>query len=381
MTLFDNFKNNTRLLIIHPNYHQQKHTLAELLEIESLVYVRFDGNQLTYDDLNEQLYSAYQKSAIPEIDLVALDECDRAKKGDFNGFLRDLLSHIKPTPIILFSRDLPSLVLDDAAIASISAIWPTNPKLMYPDYLAKNHQNILEAFALGQGYIRVNGVKFDDWRDKQSQELFFFLIDKDRIHREEIFEAFWPHLDAKGAATAFQNVKLYLNNQLGFDMTDYHDGYYSISSAIEVYYDVEQYRELIQKADFTHAVIADKLYHEANSLYSGNFLRDIESQWVDEQREKVKASQTDVLANIARQEIRAGHPESALVYWGRAAHFAPQREDIAHQLVLLYLQSGMPCEALTAYNRLYRSLATYNLKPNQTIEVLAEEAHQQCSNL
>lgn len=379
MTFFDNFTNDSRLLIIHPNYRLQKHALASLLDTESLVYVRFDGEHLSADELAEQVYHAYEKTTASRIDLVVLDECDRAKQADFDEFLRDFLWHINPIPIVVISRDLPSLVLQDPQVRAITSIWPVNPKLMFPDFLKERKTTLLEVFAFAEGYVRVNGVRIEAWIDEHSRELFFFLIDRKRIHRQVIFETFWPQLDYRSAANAFQTVKSNINHQLGIEITNYHHPYYSINSEIELYYDVTQYLNVVQEADFALLQSPTQLYQDANSLYSGQFLNSFESEWVKERRTELQAIQADVLANIAKEELKKGNQNHALLYFGQAARLAAQREDIAFELMRLYLQFQMPCEALAAYNRLEDALSNRGIVPNQNLMFLEAYAQQNCT--
>lgn len=377
MTFLNTIKAATRLLIIHPNYQQQKPLLANLLGAGQVVYVRFDGNNLTQDNLNEQIYDAYQKALVKEIEMIILDECDRAKGADFDDFLHDLLEHINPIPIVLLSRQIPNLIFEDMRLRSMTEIWPVNPRLMYPNYAAERETMVLEVFGFGQGSIRVNGMPIENWQDGLSRRLFFFLIDREYVHREEIFETFWPHLDMEGAANAFHTSKPTINNLLRIDITEFYGGYYSLNPC----YDVKQYLSLVREGDFAQAVMADKLYHQANSLYRGEFLCPYDMPWIEQRREELQKKQVDILSGIAKQANSAGNDGAGLVYYGRAAKLAPKREDIAYELIRLYLKMEMPCEALNAYHRHAHEMIGMGFAPNEMIEGLAAEAHQQCPNL
>lgn len=378
MAIFHSIKPTTRLLIIHPNYQQQKPLLANLLFSEQVVYVRFDGENLTVDDLNEQIYDAYQKMDTQDMNLVILDECDRAKKGDFDDFLYDLAQHIQPTPIVLFSRQFPYSIFDNSFLRSIIEIWPVDNNLMLPNYATKRDSIVLEVFSFGQGYIRINGEWLENWPDLLSRRLFFFLVDKEYVHREEIFDTFWPNLSIDNAASAFQVTKSDINSRLGQEITEFRDGYHSIHSRIDLYYSVKQYHELIERGDYAQGKIADTLFRQASSLYWGDFLRGYDMAWVQNRRKILQEKQANVLANIGKIHGISEHDE-AIVYYGRAASLDPKREDIAHELIRLYLQMGMPCEALSAYNNLHHELSiSIGIEPSTILKILAEEANQQC---
>jgi DNA-binding SARP family transcriptional activator len=100
--------------------------------------------------------------------------------------------------------------------------------------------------------------------------------------------------------------------------------------------------------------------------------------WVQETRKKLQEKQANVLARIAKLQSINGNGD-AVVYYGLAANLDPKREDIAQELMQHYLQMGMPCEALSAYNHLYHELrASIGIEPNARLKLLAKEAREQC---
>ena len=137
---------------------------------------------------------------------------------------------------------------------------------------------------------------------------------------------------------------------------------------------------IVERGDYAQVKIADSLFRQASNLYRGDFLSDYDMDWVQKRRKMLREKQANVLANIGRIQGINKHDE-AVVYYGRAANLDPKREDIARELMRLYLQMGMPCEALIAYNNLHHELgASIGINPSATLRILAEEAYQQCLN-
>jgi hypothetical protein len=75
-------KDHIRIVVIHPNYIQQHFILEQFLENPG-IYVRFDGENLSEEQMRAQLESALEvQTGSPKLDgqmTLIFDEYDRAQ--------------------------------------------------------------------------------------------------------------------------------------------------------------------------------------------------------------------------------------------------------------------------------------------------------------
>ena len=247
----DTFDPSRRIHLIHPNYIPQHVLLASLINSD-LIYVRFHGKQLTDDDLQAQLETAISAQTesksrdLNAIENLILDECDRALKPELDSFLKRLIDQFLGK-LFLLSRYVPTSVLQDDSVRGITQIIPSDEAVMLWDYAQRNESSgaLLEVRALGDGRVQLNGELVEDWDGVLPRALFFYLVDRGMVTRNEIFETFWPTLTNREATNVFHVTKRKISEVLGTDLTVYWSGFYHISPRIHLSYDAALFTQKI----------------------------------------------------------------------------------------------------------------------------------------
>lgn len=365
-----NLSQDTRLLVLHPNYNQQHRLLFPFLEEEGAAYVRFVGESLTRDDLTQQvtdaLFTQNEGKWFEGVKRLVLDECDRAHPAHFETFLNEVVDQIDGH-VMIVSRCVPEYIYSSPKLRSQSCFIPTEPRVMLTDYAAPRPDEkatLVEVRALGSGHVMVNGRAIVDWDGTLPRALFFYLIDRGMTTRSQIFETFWPNLSQKEATNVFHVTKRKISEVLGIDLTVYWSGFYRISPAIQLDYDVSHFSDMIQRSDAAVSSHAIELLSACLMLYRNDFLTTMDMVWTLARRHELRQSYGETAAALARLAEEAGHREEALGLYIRALATHPQREDLARHIMRLYAESGKYAEAEATYKRLELELdKVVNIEP------------------
>lgn len=356
-----------RVVLIHPRYSEQ-HLLFSQFPSDCH-YVRLYGDGLTLDKLRQQVNN------LKRGELLVLDEADRAERGALLLFVHECLA-AGVQRIIIVARELAGDLLSDSVLREITCVVPTLDQMMLWDYCRPMHsQMLLEVRAFGAGQVHFNGRPVNTWDGVLPRALFFYLVDRGMATRNEIFDTFWPTLSRKEATNVFHVTKRKISEVLGQDLTHYSSGYYHISGQIQLQYDVRMFAEVMQNgADETDEQDADAI-RQAVALYRGSYLNSLTMPWVAARAHDLSQAYCDALLNLARMSEQAGALEQALGYTIRALAESPLREDIAHQVMRLYLALDRKTDALRVYDRLHKTLdRALHIAPSDPLRELAAAA-------
>jgi len=350
-----------RLLVAHPNYAGQHRILKEFLDVPPSAYLRLEGKDVTYEQLQEQLddiiASQVGRGQLQSLSLLILDECDRADPAELNRFLEDVLNRIGKARILLFTRSVPAFIYHNPVLRRQTHFIPADSTSMLVDYAQQNPDKVLlEVRALGTGRVMLNGRLVDNWDGTLPRALFFYLVDRGMTTRSQIFETFWPNLSVREATNVFHVTKRKISEVLGVDLTVYWSGFYHISSEIQLSYDAVLFSEMLTNSAVAPAEKAVQLFSNAISLYQGNFLTSMDVPWVQKRREELIVNYGEALASLAKALEQGGEKEKALGLYIRASMTNRQREDIARSIMSLYAEMGMMADAESAYERLETEL-------------------------
>jgi hypothetical protein len=206
--------------------------------------------------------------------LLILDEYDRSDEADdVQLFIEHLIQELPPNcRIVINSRRLPRLPL-------VSMMAHRNALILRDDvivgsefYTSTQREGVeIEVYGLGPGFVIVNGKMVEDWEGHLPRLLFFFTLDKPVITRSEICRSFWPDLDIEQAVNVFHVTKRRLHKALGvnFDVLLHDDGYYRLSPALIIDYDVMTFTSLLLEARAAERSHASELWQRVIDLYRG----------------------------------------------------------------------------------------------------------------
>jgi len=198
--------------------------------------------------------------------------------------------------------------------------------------------------AFGKGQVRINGrlVANERWKTRSVRELFFFLLNTpDAMTKEQISAAFWPEASPAQVKLRFKNDLYRLRGALGADVVQFDGECYRFNFAVDYEYDVEAFDDCLRRVAHT-AETSEKirLYSEAVELVHGPFLDDLNGEWIEPERERLRQALLSALLALAELHLQRGEKDSAIKICQRALAVDPYLEE-AHRLAMrAYARQG-----------------------------------------
>jgi ATP/maltotriose-dependent transcriptional regulator MalT/DNA-binding SARP family transcriptional activator len=175
----------------------------------------------------------------------------------------------------------------------------------------------VQAFAFGRGNVMVGERQVSDmeWRSEKSKEmLFFLLVRKEPVAKEDIFSALWPDLSEAKCNSNFHSSLYRLRRAIFHEcVVRTKDGAYELNSRGVFTTDVDAFNktmleaELLRDEDARAASLA-----QAVALYEGPFLAATYSEWVEPIRRELEDRYIEALNELAATKLRRGDLEEAL---------------------------------------------------------------------
>jgi DNA-binding SARP family transcriptional activator len=308
--------------------------------------------------------------------LLILDEYDRSDSADDVQMFVERLIPLLPENcrLVINSRTLPRLPWV-SMIAQRRAVLLEDSHLITRDFyeIETDGKNRLEVFALGPGYVLMNGQPIDTWEGHLPRLLFFFALDRPIITRSEICQAFWPELDTDQAVNVFHVTKRRLHKALNMDVLVHDGGYYRVNPELAIHYDV---------MDFVGALMAGRDEENANrvaawqkaiDIYRGPFLQGHTDRWIVDRRKDYQAGYLEALTEMAHVRLSEERPEHALGLFQRALSENPSHEALHREVMQLYTHLGRRSEAAAHYQRLVEELKKEGREPSAETQTLYRE--------
>ena len=308
--------------------------------------------------------------------LLVLDEYDRSDiADDVQMFVEKLIDQMpKNCRLVINSRTLPRLPWV-SLIAQKQAVLLQDDLLISHDFydIETEGQNKLEVFALGPGYILLNGETIDTWEGHLPRLLFFFALDRPSITRSEICQAFWPDLDTDQAVNVFHVTKRRLHKALDMDVLVHDDGYFRINPELAIKYDVMEFVGALMAGRDEENQNRLAAWQKAIELYRGPFLQGHSDFWITERRHDFQAGYMEALSEMARVRLKEDRPEHALGLFQKALNEDNTRQDIHREIMQLFTKLGRRSEAAAHYQKLVDELAKNQQQPESETQTLYQE--------
>jgi DNA-binding SARP family transcriptional activator len=298
--------------------------------------------------------------------LLVLDEYDRTDSADdVQMFMEKLIprlpSHCR---LVINSRTLPRLPWA-SLIAQKRAVLLQDDQIINRDFygIETDGKDKLEVYALGPGYVLMNGQVIDGWEGHLPRLLFFFALDRPSITRSEICQAFWPELDTDQAVNVFHVTKRRLHKALDTDVLIHNDGYYKVNPALAVHFDVMEFVSALMAGRDDANTTPMASWQRAVDIYRGPFLQGHTDRWIVDRRKDFQMGYLEALSQIAHIRLREERPEHALGLFQRAVQEDFTREDLHREIMKLYTFMGRRSEAAAHYQRLVDELKKVSGEP------------------
>jgi DNA-binding SARP family transcriptional activator len=339
-------------------------------------------NNLRYETLNDmQVLIDTLVSDLDELSkepfVLVFDEYDRADAADdLQTFIEELIPALpEQCRVVINSRSLPRLPWV-SLIAQKQATVLEDDRLVAGDFYGVEGEGIshLDVFALGPGYVLLDGKQISTWEGHLPRLLFFFALDRPIVTRAEICQAFWPELETDQAVNVFHVTKRRLHKALGFDVLVHDGGYYRVNPKISIHYDVMDFVGALVEGRSKEGADSVAAWQRAIELYRGPFLQGHDDQWILDRREDFRAGYMEALTEMARARKTEGRNEQALGFFLRAANEDPRREDLDREVMQLYSDLGRRSEAAGHYQKLVEMFKEeYDAEPSAETRALYEE--------
>ncbi|QPC80951.1 hypothetical protein G4Y79_14680 [Phototrophicus methaneseepsis] len=305
--------------------------------------------------------------------VLVLDEYDRSDDAnDINRFVEYLADRLpEQCTLVINSRTLPRLPWL-AMVAKKQAVIIQDDHLITQDIHGPHqHENYnLEVYALGPGFVRLNGEQVDTWEGHLPRLLFFYALDRPVVTRAEICDAFWPNLDTDQAVNVFHVTKRRLHKALDLDVLLHIENYYQINPELTVYYDVVDFVETLMRGRYSTGDEQFQAWQRAVELYKGPFLQGHDETWIVDRREAMRTGYLEAVMGMARTYVERGKGETALKLYRSAIDEDYSREDLHRELMLLYNELGRRGEAVAHYQQVEKIFNENNMTLSpKTIDV------------
>lgn len=200
----------------------------------------------------------------------------------------------------------------------------------------------LEVYALSGGSrVMIDGRPITAWEGSLPRNLFYFFVDKTMVTRSEVFESFWPNLGTKEATNVFHVTKRKISEKLGYDLTNYENGFYTPNNRLNRLYDVALFEEYIDNAmNATQEAESQANWGKAVEIYRGQFLKEVDAPWADKRRQQLRDAYAQALISLAQIYRKQSKSEEALAYYVRASGEKPDREDVHRAIMELLKEQG-----------------------------------------
>lgn len=236
---------------------------------------------------------------------------------------------------------------------------------------------LLRIFALGPGRAFRGDEEIGQkaWGARRVRELFFYLFFHCPVRKQEIAQALWPDRDPEQITSTFHATLYRARRATGALLVTFRDERYHWAHP-DAWCDVAEFERLLAEAgplppgDPRKAVLLE----QALSLYQGDFLEDLESEWCRLQREELAGRRLQALLDLGRAYLAQENWPRAEEAFLRALDIDDLREETYRDLMECYIRRGEPARAVQAYRRCRRRLAReLRISPSEETEALYRE--------
>lgn len=241
----------------------------------------------------------------------------------------------------------------------------------------------IEIRLLGPFRARVDGIPVEDRlaKSRKAQVLLQVLAvsPRHRLHREQVCEVLWPHLNLSQATNQLYKALHTARRALEPGLPPRGDSrflrsagcFVELTAPGGVWVDADAF-ELAAESALRQGSAA--LAEEALVLYGGDLLPDeLYADWAAARRERLRRLRLELLVQAARHDSRACPPERALALWRRVLAVDKAHEDAHRAVMEILAATGRRQEALRQFRECQEALRReLDAEPDVRTRVLYE---------
>jgi LuxR family maltose regulon positive regulatory protein len=218
------------------------------------------------------------------------------------------------------------------------------------------NQLTLEIQAFGKGTVCRGSamVTQSEWGAAQARELFFYILANPDRSKEQIGAVFWPELSLARMTSTFHATVYRVRRAVGRDAILYDNERYRFNRTLSYRYDVEEFESSVARARQLDAQsdAAAECYRQALTLYRGEYLEDIYSDWAMPDRDALSNQYVAAVNKLAEFHAGRGEYEQAAQLYRQLLQRDNLREEVHRRLMECYVLAGERARALQHYDRL-----------------------------
>jgi len=264
--------------------------------------------------------------SVPFLFLTALDDRSNIRRGMTLG-ADDYLT--KP-----FARD--------------ELIEAVEVRLKRVEELRRPVEGIVKALGLGSPIVEQDGERLD-WDSLKALELLFYLLEhRNGVTTFEVAEALWPGKTESKASSSFHTTLYRLRKAMGGELIESANRRYYLHRKFKIEYDVEQYRQLSQKAKESGKLVD---FARAAEVYRGDYLLGFDSNWIEDIRIGLHTDHLTLLQAAADKALEENQLETATRSYQRMTEHEPYSESAWGGLADVWEARGEKGKAAEARGR------------------------------
>jgi LuxR family maltose regulon positive regulatory protein len=216
----------------------------------------------------------------------------------------------------------------------------------------------IDVAALGTTQIRTHGRELTELKPL-TRELLIYLIDRQRISRDQLMEAFWPH-HLPGRQTSNLHTAVYsIRQALGKDAVLLEGAVYMMNPDLPVEYDVARFEHAAGLAESLPQGDPRRMFAltEAVSSYRGTFLSEFDSQWVVDRRRMLEMRYIDLLGEHSAEALVKNQLANAANSLREILRLEPFRDEANSAYMEVLGQLGRRGDIVAHYQEYRRLLA------------------------
>jgi LuxR family transcriptional regulator, maltose regulon positive regulatory protein len=239
-------------------------------------------------------------------------------------------------------------------------LWPS-----HEDRPTEPARYSLQIKALGDFEIRRDKELLPSaiWKSAGARALFFYILDRGRVKREDLSLVFWPEFSNAKVNSNFHATLWRVRNAIGKkDVIAFDGQYYSIDGQAEIYYDVREFEGLFSRLENSSSSDSERrsLYTQAIDLFGGDFLADIDMPWTDTRRAELREKYLFLLEQFAEFEYENRHLREARRLFEKAIEIDPYQDHLHLKLMKCLVDLKMASSAKKHFEN-YRKTLTLDL--------------------
>ncbi len=223
---------------------------------------------------------------------------------------------------------------------------------------------VFQVFALGAGRVFKEGTEVSktEWISQRTRELFFFLLDRSPVTRNEVLETFWPEKPLARAVANLYQTLYRLRRVMGCDVVTLEEQECRLIPDFAFEYDVTRFEKQARLALSIPATDLQQLGQlaAAAQLCTGEYLADLSTDWTLARRTALNELQVKVLQEYAAALMRVTRYTEARDILVKALELEPFEDHLHEQMLVCLARLGRRHEVVDYYRR-YREILRVEL--------------------